>query len=98
MIIDKVSQLCRENKTNFAEVERALSFGSGTIRKWSTANPGADKLIKIADLFGVSVDELLDRPTFKPSEEASNIAKLYDSLPVEKQGLIRCYISVIKSN
>jgi transcriptional regulator with XRE-family HTH domain len=42
-------------------LEERLGFANGSLRKWKTSNPGADKLISVADFFNVSVDYLLYR-------------------------------------
>lgn len=43
------------------KLESELGFGNGTIVKWDKSSPSADKLNKVADYFGVSVDYLLGR-------------------------------------
>lgn len=40
-------------------LEKELGFGNGTIGKWQKASPSVDKLKKVADWFGVTLDELL---------------------------------------
>lgn len=42
-----------------AALEKELGFGNATIRGWATSDPGASKLKKVADRFGVTVDYLL---------------------------------------
>lgn len=59
-LVEKVRFLCKQRKTNVASLERELDFGNGTIRKWDKAYPSADKLKKVADYFGVTVDYLLN--------------------------------------
>lgn len=56
-----VQSLSKENNITIAALERALDFGNGTIKKWGNAAPSADRLAKVADYFGVSVDYLLGR-------------------------------------
>lgn len=60
-LVQKIKELCAENATNFAALERNLDFGQGSIRKWDNAIPAGDRLAKVADYFGVSVDYLLGR-------------------------------------
>ena len=56
---ERISQLCKENKIAVTALEEKLGFGRGTIGKWKKGtNPKADKLQKIADYFGVSLDYL----------------------------------------
>ena len=58
-IVDRIKTLCGHQELTIAELERKLDFGNGTIRRWTTAAPSADKLLKISDFFHVSVDYLL---------------------------------------
>ena len=46
---------------SISALEKELGFGSGTILKWDRQTPSADKLAKVADYFGCSVDYLLGR-------------------------------------
>lgn len=66
-----VQSLCKEKNITIAALERTLDFGNGTIKKWGNAAPSADRLAKVADFFGVSVDYLLGR-------SSSNNNNLYD--------------------
>lgn len=60
MIYEKIRQLCDKEKVSLPKLERTLEFGNGTITKWKTSMPSVDKLKKVADHFGVTVDELLE--------------------------------------
>lgn len=66
---ERIRMLCEGKNTNFAALERALDLGQGTIRKWDKVSPGLDKLQKVADYFGVSIDYLAGR-------EKNNFANL----------------------
>lgn len=63
MLCENVKELCRKNNITFAQLERELGFGNGTIRKWAGASPSVDRLEKVADYFKVSTDQLLGRHT-----------------------------------
>lgn len=51
--------LCLDRGVSIANVERALGFGAGTIYKWKKSSPKIENLKRVADFFGVTVDELL---------------------------------------
>lgn len=68
-LVEKIKKLCDINGTTFAALERALGFGSGSIRKWDDATPSGDRLAKVADHFSVSVDYLLDREKLNELEQ-----------------------------
>ena len=59
MIYTNISNLCRANGISIAKLERETGLGNATVRGWVTSSPTVEKLKKIADYFGVTVDELL---------------------------------------
>lgn len=61
MLYVNVKKLCQKQGITFAQLEKSLGFGNGTIRKWDTSSPSVDKLEKIADYFQLSTDVLLGR-------------------------------------
>lgn len=60
-LLGRLKVLCDEKGETFASLERKLNFGNATIRKWDEATPSGDRLAKVADYFGVTVDYLLGR-------------------------------------
>lgn len=58
-IVERVRGLAAGNGHTIASVERACGFGQGSIRKWDNAAPSADKLYKVAQMFGLSMEYLL---------------------------------------
>lgn len=61
MIVDNIRRLCEEHNTSIWALERALGIGNGVIGKWAKGSdsPRVGTLRKVADYFGVTVDELL---------------------------------------
>lgn len=56
-IADRVKNLCDKNHISLTELERILGFSKSSIRKWgSLSYPSIDKIIKVANYFGVSTD------------------------------------------
>lgn len=70
-IVERIRQLCSQNNISIAALERQLNFGNGTIGRWNTASPTIERLGKVADYFGVSVDYLTGR------EEKETLDNLY---------------------
>ncbi len=65
MLVENVSRLCKERNTTIFSLERELGIGNGTIGKWKgrARSPRLETVKRIADYFGVTVDELLsDQP------------------------------------
>lgn len=59
MIHENVSKLCKKKGISIAKLERELGIGNGTIGRWGKSAPTVDNVKKVADYFGVKVDELL---------------------------------------
>lgn len=59
MLLDKIRALCAERKVGIADLEASALLGKNTVYRWDRAYPSADKLKRVADYFGVTVDELL---------------------------------------
>ena len=70
MLLKKIKKLCDEKGINISTLERSLGFGNATIRGWATSSPTVEKLKKVADYFGVTVDELLE-PDGAAADEAT---------------------------
>lgn len=68
-LVKRIEILCDEMDTTFAEVERKNELSNGSIRRWDTNTPSADKLQKIADFFNVSTDYLLGIVPFRNKDE-----------------------------
>ncbi len=60
-LVEKIKDLCRVKQTNFAQLEKALGFAGGSLRKWDEASPSGERLAKVADYFHVTTDYLLGR-------------------------------------
>lgn len=64
-MVELIRMLASKRDTTLKAVERELGLGNGTIARWDNNSPSVDKLEKLADYFGISVDYLLGR-TDKP--------------------------------
>lgn len=60
-IYGRIKELAEQQKLSIRSLEEKLGYGNGTIRRWEKQVPGVDKVQKVADYFGVSVDYLLGR-------------------------------------
>lgn len=60
MILKKIDELAKQHDMSIADLEKKLSFGNGTIRSWDKCSPSIEKLKKVADYFGVTVDYFLE--------------------------------------
>lgn len=67
MIYENIKRLCDKNNISIRALEKECGIGNGTIGKMENKerSPRIDTLKKIAEKFGVSVDELLKESTGK---------------------------------
>ncbi len=77
-LYETVQELCKNRNITIAALERECKLGNATIKKWANSTPSGDRLLKVADYFGVTVDYLLGRE----KEELSNV---YFSLAKEAE-------------
>lgn len=59
MIYENIVELCRERGISIARLEKECGFGNATIRGWAVSSPTISKLQKVAEFFGVTVNDLL---------------------------------------
>ncbi len=59
MILDNIEKLCKEKGISIARLERETGIGNGTIARWRTVSPTVDNVRKVAEHFGVTVDNLI---------------------------------------
>ena len=63
MLLTNIRRLCSEKPVSIAKLERATGIGNGTISRWDTSSPSIENVQKVAEFFGVTVDELLSDNT-----------------------------------
>lgn len=60
MLYTRIRQLATRQGYSVRKIESILGFSNGTLRAWGQKNNApARKLKRVADLLGVTVDELL---------------------------------------
>jgi len=60
LIYENIVKLCQERGISIARLEKECGFGNATIRGWSVSSPTLAKVQKVAEFFGVTVDELIN--------------------------------------
>lgn len=60
MLFENVVKLCSENKISISRLEKTIGLGNATIRGWEHSSPKVDTAKKVADYFGISLDELVN--------------------------------------
>lgn len=59
MIYERIMSLCHDRDISVRQLERCAGIGNGVIGGWRDSSPRVDKLKKVADFFGVTVDYFL---------------------------------------
>lgn len=55
----RIKELANAKGLSLPNLESELGFGSGTIVKWDKSTPNVDKLQKVANYLGVTIDYLV---------------------------------------
>ncbi|EEL89142.1 TPA: helix-turn-helix domain-containing protein [Bacillus nitratireducens] len=92
-LVNTIKSLCAQRKIALSALERDLEFGNGTIRRWDTTSPSAEKLQKVADYFHVTTDYLLGREPLNQltNKDEKDIEKRMEEIKrdlIDSQGLM----------
>ena len=67
---DRVTLLARKRGVAIAQVERDCGFSAASLRKLNTNNPSSEKVVTLAQYFGVSTDYLYGNTEIeKPADQ-----------------------------
>lgn len=103
MFWDNFVTLCNQKGKSPNGACAELGFSANTATKWKQGSvPRDTTLRKIADYFGVTVDELLAEPAPTPVDEAmakltASMQEALDSMEKEKSPLVRSLENLVKS-
>lgn len=61
MIYKNIISLCNAKNISVAKLERETGLSNGTVGKWKKTSPTIDNVVKVADFFGVTVDDLISK-------------------------------------
>lgn len=62
VLIENIRMLCKQRKVSISKLESDLFLSPGLISRWNKSIPALDKIMTIAEYFGVSIDDLVGRP------------------------------------
>ena len=103
MFYERLVALCAEKNTNPTALCDAIGLAQSAATRWKQGSvPRDTTLRKIADYFGVTVDELLVEPAPSPVDEAmakltASMQEALDSMEKEKSPLLRSLENLVKS-
>lgn len=58
-LTENITRLCAEKKISVMYVEMKCRLGNGTISRWSEHPPSVDRAKRVAEFFGITLDELM---------------------------------------
>lgn len=92
---ERIKKLCKEKGVTVTGTEKALGFARGSLCKVDTNKPSAEKVQKLADFFGVSVEYLntgndsnVGRSITKRDEKEINDILSNTELLLQQEGLM----------
>lgn len=91
--IERVRAICKEKGIRIARLEKDLAFGNGYFNPKKSSDIPSDRLIKIAEYLGVSVEDILGikkdpGQTAEVSARDARMISWFRSLPPEIQKAI----------
>lgn len=81
-VFDRIEQLRKTQNLSQGKLEKELGFSNGSISKWRNSTPTYERLQKVADYFGVSVEYLMTGET--PEEKKDVTLTRRDERDIEK--------------
>lgn len=67
---ERIESLRKSAGISQGKLEKELGFSNGSISKWKTSKPTTERLQKIADYFGVSIEFLMNGEEGNAAEES----------------------------
>lgn len=58
-MVDKIKALAKSRGLTIMQVEEQCGIGKKSIYSWNTNKPSIDKVKRVADFFGITIDELI---------------------------------------
>ena len=58
VLYQNIKMLCYRAGKTIAQIEKDLQFSAGSIGKWGQSAPSIEKVMAVAQYFGISIDEL----------------------------------------
>lgn len=72
MLLKNIKMLCKEKGIPISGLERETGISNGTISRWGTSSPTVENALKVAEYFGITVDQLIKCDlTAKSTEEVA---------------------------
>lgn len=94
-LYERITALCRDSGISVSMLERSTDLHN--IYRWDTATPSVDKVSRVAEYFGVSIDSLIGLEEQPRNEHEAAVLARYNSLSAENRALIDELMEKLKS-
>ena len=91
-MLDIIRKLCKEKHMSMVTLEKEAGLGVNTIIKWDRSSPSVDRVAAVADVLGVSVDEILGRDQKQMPAGGRELLRLYEDLNEDGQAAALVYL------
>lgn len=58
-MVTEIKNLCQKQGMTIKSLEIAIGLPNGSIRRWDESSPAVDKVLRVSQFFGVSIESLL---------------------------------------
>lgn len=97
-VLDRIRKILNEKDMSISELERLSDIARGTVGKWDKVVPSADKLQRVAQTLGTSMDYLLTGKEPKDDAETLLLAREAKTLTKEQLNAVKSVIDEFKRN
>ena len=73
-VYERIESLRKSTGLSQGKLEKELGFSNGSVSKWKTSTPTPERLQKLADFFGVTVDYLMNGKEESPEEKKPTLS------------------------
>ena len=85
-MLENVPQLCKARGITQKEVALKAGIGEDSLRKWKNHSPSIDKVVAVADILNVSLDELVGRELpGQPTPSERRVLEIFRQLNADGQ-------------
>ena len=88
-MVDYIKSLIKEKKLSLNKLEIELGLSQGSIRHWDEKPPSYDKIQKVANYFGITIDELVGNTEPRDPKQVKLMKDYLDSDQRGKENIIR---------
>lgn len=96
IITKNIRKLCKELGITISQLEKVCGLGKNVFYRWDTHSPSIESVIKVADFFMVSVDELCNTE-IRTDKETIEFSKAFYRMNEQQRSLVKVYLSLLPS-